>query len=61
METDITHYLKEGEASKAFLDKIPLGRFASAGEIADTTLYLACDMSSYVTGQIISVCGGLNI
>ena len=61
VETDMTNYLKEGEASKAFLDKIPLGRFASAGEIADTTLYLACDMSSYVTGQIISVCGGLNI
>ena len=61
VETDMTHYLKEGEASKAFLDKIPLSRFASAGEIADTTLYLACDMSSYVTGQVISVCGGLNI
>ena len=61
VETDMTHYLKEGEAAKAFLEKIPLGRFASAGEIADTTLYLACDMSSYITGQVISVCGGLNI
>jgi 3-oxoacyl-[acyl-carrier protein] reductase len=38
-----------------------LGRFAKAEEIADTTLYLASDMSSYVTGQVISVCGGLNI
>lgn len=61
VETDMTHYLKEGEAAKSFLEKIPLGRFASAGEIADTTLYLACDMSSYITGQVISVCGGLNI
>ncbi|MCW3112857.1 MAG: fabG [Segetibacter sp.] len=61
VETDMTHYLKEGEASAAFLQKIPLGRFAKAEEVADTTLYLASDMSSYVTGQVISVCGGLNI
>ena len=61
VETDMTHYLKEGEASKAFLQKIPLGRFAHANEIADSTLFLASDMSSYVTGQVLSVCGGLNI
>lgn len=61
VETDMTHYLKEGEASIAFLQKIPLGRFGKAEEIADTSLYLASDMSSYVTGQVISVCGGLNI
>jgi len=61
VETDMTHYLKEGEAAKTFLSKIPLGRFATAAEIADSTLYLASDMSSYVTGQVISVCGGLNI
>jgi 3-oxoacyl-[acyl-carrier protein] reductase len=60
VETDMTHYLKEGEAAKAFLDKIPLGRFGSAEEIANTTLFLASDLSSYVTGQVISVCGGLN-
>jgi len=61
IETDMTHYLKDGDASKAFLEKIPLGRFGSAEEIADTTLFLASDLSSYVTGQVISVCGGLNI
>ena len=61
VETDMTHYLKEGEASKAFLDKIPLGRFGKGEEIADTTLFLASDLSSYITGQVISVCGGLNI
>ncbi len=27
----MTHYLKDGEASKAFLEKIPLGRFGSGG------------------------------
>ena len=61
VETDMTHYLKEGEASKAFLEKIPLGRFGKGEEIADTSLFLASDLSSYITGQVISVCGGLNI
>ena len=61
IETDMTNYLKDGETSKAFLEKIPLGRFGTAEEIANTTLFLASDMSSYITGQVISACGGLNI
>jgi 3-oxoacyl-[acyl-carrier protein] reductase len=61
IETDMTHYLKDGEGAKAFLEKIPLGRFGSGEEIANTTLFLASDMSSYITGQVISTCGGLNI
>jgi 3-oxoacyl-[acyl-carrier protein] reductase len=61
VETDMTHYLKDEEGAKSFLAKIPLNRFASSSEIADTALFLASDMSSYITGQVISVCGGLNI
>jgi 3-oxoacyl-[acyl-carrier protein] reductase len=61
IETDMTHYLKEGEAAKAFLAKIPLGRFGTGEEIADTSLFLASDMSAYITGQVLSVCGGLNV
>jgi 3-oxoacyl-[acyl-carrier protein] reductase len=61
IETDMTHYLKEGDAAKVFMEKIPLGRFGSGAEVADTCLFLGSDMSSYVTGQVISVCGGLNI
>lgn len=60
VETDMTHYLKEGDASRSFLERIPLGRFADTEEIANVALFLASDMSSYVTGQVISVCGGLN-
>ncbi len=61
IETDMTHYLKEGDAAKAFLEKIPLGRFGTGEEIANTSLFLASDMSAYITGQVISACGGLNI
>jgi 3-oxoacyl-[acyl-carrier protein] reductase len=61
VETDMTSYLKEGEAAEKYKSNIPLGRFASAEDIANVTLFLASDMGSYVTGQTISVCGGLNI
>jgi 3-oxoacyl-[acyl-carrier protein] reductase len=61
IETDMTHYLQDEENARSFLAKIPLGRFGSADEIADTALFLASDMSSYITGQVISTCGGLNI
>lgn len=61
IETDMTHYLQDGDAATEFLKKIPLGRFGKAEEIADTTLFLASDMSSYITGQVLSACGGLNI
>ena len=60
IETDMTHYLQDGDASAEFLKKIPLGRFGKAEEIANTTLFLASDMSSYITGQVISTCGGMN-
>lgn len=61
VETDMTNYLQDGNAAADFLKKIPLGRFGKADEIADVTLFLASEMSSYVTGQVISTCGGLNI
>ena len=57
----MTSYLKEGEAADKYKAGIPLGRFASAEEIANTCLFLASDMGAYITGQTISVCGGLNI
>lgn len=59
IETDMTHYLKDGGAEKWF-EKIPLGRFGKPEEVADTALFLACDMSLYMTGQVLSICGGMN-
>ncbi|MEO6870404.1 MAG: 3-oxoacyl-[acyl-carrier-protein] reductase [Ginsengibacter sp.] len=61
VETDMTQYLKEGDAASSFLSKIPLGRFGTAEEIANVSLFLASDMSTYITGQVISVCGGLSM
>jgi 3-oxoacyl-[acyl-carrier protein] reductase len=61
VETDMTSYLKEGDAGEKYKSSIPLGRFASAEDIANTALFLASDMGAYITGQVISVCGGLNI
>jgi 3-oxoacyl-[acyl-carrier protein] reductase len=61
VETDMTAYLKNGDGADKFLAGIPLSRFGKAEDIANTCLYLASDMSAYVTGQVISVCGGLCI
>jgi 3-oxoacyl-[acyl-carrier protein] reductase len=61
VETDMTSYLQDGAAADKYKAGIPLGRFATTEDIANVTLFLASDLSSYVTGQVISACGGLNI
>jgi 3-oxoacyl-[acyl-carrier protein] reductase len=59
VETDMTGYLKEGEQADKYKAGIPLGRFGSAEDIANVTLFLASSMSNYVTGQVLCVDGGL--
>ena len=59
IETDMTHALTE-EQQKAYIENIPLKRLGTGKDIADACIYLGSDMSTYVTGQVISVCGGLN-
>ncbi len=61
VETDMTSYLQDGAAADKYKAGIPLGRFATTEDIANVTLFLASELSSYVTGQVISACGGLNI
>ena len=59
VETDMTGYLKEGEQADKYKASIPLGRFGTAEDIANVTLFLASDLSAYVTGQVLGVDGGL--
>jgi 3-oxoacyl-[acyl-carrier protein] reductase len=61
VETDMTSYLKDSEGAEKYKADIPLGRFASGQDIANVALFLASDMGNYITGQVISACGGLNI
>ncbi len=61
IETDMTSYLQDSASADKYKITIPLGRFGTAEDVANTSLYLASDLSVYVTGQVISVCGGLNI
>lgn len=49
----------QGEALKAMLAGVPMGRYGRAEEIADVVLWLCSDAASYITGQSISVDGGL--
>lgn len=61
IETDMTHYLKDNPAGEAYLKSIPLGRFGKAEEIANTALFLGSELSSYISGQVISACGGMHM
>ncbi len=58
IETDMTNILKE-ELKQAMVEKIPLKRPGKAEDVANTALYLASDLSSYVTAQVIGVDGGM--
>jgi 3-oxoacyl-[acyl-carrier protein] reductase len=59
IETEMTHVLNE-EVKQNFLKNIPLGRMGAGEEVADACVFLGSDMSRYVSGQTISVCGALN-
>lgn len=61
VETDMTGYLKDGDGADKYRAGIPLGRFGTTDDIANATLFLAGNSSTYITGQVLSVCGGLNI
>ena len=56
--TEMTEALPQAVRDE-FVKMIPLGRGASVGEIASVALFLASELSSYVTGQVIAVNGGM--
>ena len=56
--TEMTEKLPE-DVKNDWIGKIPLKRGGTPEDVANTALYLASDLSSYVSGQIIHVCGGM--
>ena len=58
ISTDMTDKLSDDIKQKYF-DQIPLARFGTAQEVAKLCAFLASDLSSYITGQVINVDGGL--
>jgi 3-oxoacyl-[acyl-carrier protein] reductase len=58
IETKMTDALPE-EVKKHYMEGIPLGRFGQAKDIANCALFLASEEAAYITGQVISVNGGM--
>ena len=59
IETEMTAKLDE-KVVQTWRDAIPMKRGGTASEVADACVFLACDLSSYVTGQVIEVNGGMH-
>jgi len=60
IKTDMTHVLPE-KVVESVLENTPLRSMGEASDVADTALFLASDMSKFITGQVIRVDGGLNL
>jgi len=58
IETEMTEKL-DAEVVQGWRDTIPLKRGGSPEDVANACIFLASDMSSYVTGQTLNVCGGM--
>ena len=58
IETEMTAALDENVV-KGWVQDIPLGRPGKPEDVANTAVFLASDLSSYVTGQVLNVCGGM--
>ncbi|WP_027421513.1 3-oxoacyl-[acyl-carrier-protein] reductase [Crocinitomix catalasitica] len=59
IETEMTGALDE-TVVQGWRDSIPMKRGGTPEDVANTTVFLASDLSGYVTGQTINVCGGMN-
>lgn len=61
IQTDMTHYLEAGGQMQEYIKKIPLQRGGTPEDVAGAALFLASDLSRYITGQTLSVCGGMSV
>nr|AAT96175.1 putative short-chain type regulator [Pseudomonas viridiflava] len=61
IHTDITGGLMQDERRHAIIEGIPLGRLGAAQDVANAALFLASDLSSYLTGVTLDVNGGMLI
>ncbi len=59
IETEMTDALDE-KTKEAYFASIPMKRFGKGEEVADVCVFLGSDMSAYMSGQTLSVCGALN-
>ena len=57
--TEMTHQLPE-EVRKEWAEKIPLKRGGTPEDVANVCVFLGSELSAYVSGQVINVCGGMN-
>ena len=60
IETEMTEKLSE-EVRKSWAEQIPLRRAGTPEDVARVVLFLASELSDYVNGQVINVCGGMNM
>ena len=60
IDTDMTKILND-DVKNGILNNIPLKRFGTPNDVSNLVLFLASDNASYITGQIINVCGGMVI
>ncbi|WP_034719100.1 3-oxoacyl-ACP reductase FabG [Bacteriovorax sp. DB6_IX] len=60
IQTDMTDAL-EDKAKEAYLSSIPVGKFGSTDDVANLVCFLLSQSSSYITGEVIKVDGGLYI
>ena len=58
--TEMTGQLSD-EVKAKWAETIPMRRGGTPEDVANTALYLASDLSAYVTGQVVHVCGGMNM
>jgi 3-oxoacyl-[acyl-carrier protein] reductase len=58
IETEMTDAL-DATVKQQWIDTIPLKRGGTTDDVANCCLFLASDMSTYITGQTINVCGGM--